>query len=301
MTYLRISPLLALLMLGISISAIAYEEEDSVPLMITTQADDGNVQKTSIKLNGREVEIKSEIRNENNSVKRLGFAANTSFFEQLGDGEEYVDKTFSDLKVDLNGKSLRLLAYRRGFFLGEDVTEKLSRAGIPPLPNTNVDERKLKRLASLHGLELSNWQGYIAYSWIASLPAKSTNWQTIRYKALPQFERDEISSDRLSQRVSQHCGNPTEIRQYLVDLNLETNALLVEKYDLPVQLVKTQAISIEVQQSSKNWLGARPIISLMCGISDRLGGRVSYSGVLSNVGRVTSVLVISTLNQLSEK
>lgn len=301
MTYFSIRPLLALLMFGISLSAIAHEEEDSVPLMITVQADDGNVQKTFIKLSGRDVEIKSEIRNENNSVKRLGFSANTPFFEQLGDGEEYLDKTFSDLKVDLNGKSLKLRAYRRGFFLGEDVTEKLNAAGIPPLPNTNIDEKKLKNLPSLRGLELNNWQGYIAYSWIASLPAKSINWQTIRYKALPQFERDEISSDRLSQRVLQHCGNPTEIRQYLADLKLGTDALLVEKYELAVQLVKTQDFSIEVKQPSKNWLGARPIISLMCGISDRLGNRVSYSGVLSNVGKVTSVLVISTLNQLSEK
>jgi hypothetical protein len=101
--------------------------------------------------------------------------------------------------------------------------------------------------------------------------------------------------------VLQHCGNPDEIRQYLADLNLNTNALLVEKYELPVQLVKTLDISIEVKQPSKNWLGARPIISLMCGMSDRSGSRVNYSGVLSNVGRVTSVLVISTLNQISEK
>ena len=150
-------------------------------------------------------------------------------------------------------------------------------------------------------MELSNWRGYIAYSWIESLPAKSINWQTVSYKALPQFERDEISSDRLSQRVLQHCGNPTEIHQYLADLNLGTNELLVEKYELSVQLVKTQEVSIEVNQPSKNWLGARPIISLMCGITDRLGDRVNFSGVLSNVGRVTSVLVISTLNQLSEK
>lgn len=301
MTYLRINPLLALLMLGISINATAYEEEDSVPLTIIAQADDGNVQKTFIKLNGRDVEIKSAIRNEDNSVKRLGFAASTPFFSQLGDGEEHIDKTFTDLKVDLNGKNLKSLAYRRGFFLGQDVTEKLNTVGIPPIPNTNIDEKKLKRLPSLHGLALNNWQGYISYSWIASLPAKSTSWQTIRYKALPQFERDEISSDRLSQRVLQHCGNPNEIRQYLADLNLDTDALLIEKYELPVQLVKTQDISIEVKQPIKNWLGARPIISLMCGTSDRSGSRVNYSGVLSNVGRVTSVLVISTLNQLSEK
>ncbi|MFZ6747649.1 hypothetical protein [Undibacterium sp. Ren11W] len=301
MIYLNNIFCVVLLILCTAIEAWAYEEEDAVPLAIRVQAGDGNVIKTAIRLSGRNVEIRSEIRNDANSQKRLGFAAYTPFFDQLGDGEEHIDKTFTDLKVDLNGKSLKLLAYRRGFFLGQDVTDKLSTAGIAPLPNTNIDEEKLKRLPSLHGLALNNWQGYISYSWIASLPANSTNWQAIRYKALPQFERDEISSDRFSQRVLQHCGNPNEIRKYLADLNLNTDALLVEKYELAVQLVKTQEVSIKIEQPTKNWLGVRPVISLVCGISDRLGNRVSYSGTLSNVGRVTSVLIISTLNQLSEK
>lgn len=301
MTYFKAAPLMGLIMLIISGEAPAYEEEDSVPLTIFAQGNNRNIKNTSITLNGREVEIKSEIHNPDNFSKRLGFIAHTPFFEQLGDGEDHIDKTFSDLTVALNAKSVNPMAYRRGFFLGQDVSTKLNNAGISPLPDSNVDEKKLTRIPKQYGIPISNWQGYVSYSWVTSLRPKSINWQTVRYRALPQFERDQISSERFRRRVVQHCGNPDVVGKYLTDVNSHSDEILVENYELPVHFLRTQEVRFEVVQPKKNWLGAQPIVSLICGLSEKTDNRLNYSGTIINSGKSISILVISKLAQLSER
>jgi hypothetical protein len=301
MTHLRIAQLLGLLMVGISAETVAYEEEDSIPLTIFSQGNSRHIKKTFVTLNGRDVEIKSEIHNDDKNSKRIGFVAYTPFFEQLGDGEEHLDKTFSDLTVALNAKSVKPIASRRGFFLGKDISLTLSKAGIDPLPDSNVDEKKLAHVPNQFGMPIRNWQGLVTYSWIADLQPNSTNWQTVRYRALPRFERDEISSERFRQRVLQHCGNPEVVRKYLMEMNGGSNELLVERYELPVQFMKMDDLQFEVVQPTKNWLGAHPLISLICGINEIVNKRLNYSGVITNTEKSISVLVISKLNDLSEK
>jgi hypothetical protein len=301
MKHFRITPLVGLLMLGISVETTAYEEEDSVPLTIFAQGNSRNIKKTSITLNGRDVEIKSEIHNDDNNVKRIGFAAYTPFFEQLGDGEEHFDKTFSDLTVALNAKSVKPIASRRGFFLGQDISLTLTKAGINSLPDSNVDEKKLARVPNQYGMPISNWQGQVTYSWVNFLLPKSINWQTVRYRALPRFERDEISSERFRQRVLQHCGNPEIVRKYLTEMNRDSDELLLERYELPMQFMKMEDVQFEVVQPTKNWLGAHPLISLICGINEIANKPLNYSGVITNTEKSISVLVISKLSDLSEK
>lgn len=286
----KITPLLIFLLLFVAENSNAYEEEDGIPLTISTQSEYGNIEKTSVKINGRNVEIVTEINNDKKISKRIGFTAYTPFFEQLGVAEDNENKTFADLTVSFNGKPLKPRVYRRGFFLGEDVTTELLKVGIGPLPDKDIDSKGVKH----RGLPLDNWQGYVAYSWTPLLSPNSNNVAAIRYRAVPQFGRDEISSERFSHRVLQHCGKPDEIRKYLLDLNPAFDSVLFDRYEIPINfLPRMRNVKIEVLQPTKIDSEEQPLFSLVCGLSDRSGKAENFSGTIQSPEKIISVLVIS--------
>jgi hypothetical protein len=269
--------------------AVAYEEEDAVPLTISAEADDGNIGNVFIKLSGKTVDIRTEISNQKTSQQLLGFEAHTPFFHQLGIAEENYDKTFSDLAVSLNAHPLKLTTYRRAFFLGEDVTKKLIEAGIDPIPGKTKDHKKIQ----YRGLPLEDWLGYVSYSWITALQPKSTNMLAIRYRALPQFGLDDTSSERFGRMIAAHCGNATDIRNSLAKISPTFKYVYFERYEIPIPFVRSHKVSLEVTQTPLKHGEVQPIASFVCGIGKRTGDVLNFSAEIENPQTAISVLVLS--------
>ncbi len=294
----KIKIVFSLLMLCTSVAVLAYEEEDAVPLTFSAQSENASIEKIAVKLNGRDVEIRTELSNETSVIRLIGFSGNTPFFKQLGVAEDNADKTFSDLTFTFNAKVLKPKTYRRGFFLGEDVTDKLVKAGVSSLPSTESNSKQLRH----RGLPLDDWQGYVAYSWVPEMPPHSKkNVAVIRYRALPQFGRDEISSDRFGRMVMSHCGKPDEVRKYVSGMNGGSGAVLFDRYEIPVKFLRMHDVTLDVSQPKKTWEGGRPLMSLVCGIESGTGDKVNFFGKVENPDNLISVLVISKFPELPNK
>ncbi len=287
---------LASLMLIVSADGAAYEFENAYPLTIAAEIGDQNLDKIRIELNGRDILITLAINNEGNSSKRIGFAAYSPFFDQLGEGEEHNDKTFSDIAVSFNDKPIKLLSSHRGFFLGRDITDNLIKAGLNPLPSTDYSAKKLKKLPKLLGLKVNSWQGYVSYSWGLHVPPHSTNQMNISYRALPQFGLEQISDVRFAQQVLQHCGKPDEVRKHLAALNGASDYALVERYEIPIKFIQMTEVNVKVSQPTINWLRAKPVFSMVCGIGENAQNRASLIGAIDSINESISVLVISQLS-----
>lgn len=272
--------------------AIANDAEDAVPLFFRAYGDVQNIKSISIKLESRTVKIDTLIENDNNVVKRIGFVAYTPFFEESNLGEEHADKSFSDLKVKSNDRQIKPSTYRRGFFLGTDITNFLSKAGIDSLPSSDINSYKLSRLPSQQGMKIEHWQGFVSYSWISKLPPQTKNHSKIQYQALPEYGIENVNDENFSRRVIQHCGAPEEIKKFL-NKNGKTEYVIFERYQIPINF-NFYAMSIEVLQPEKNWLGAKPVLSLVCGISDKTGDDLNFRGS-ATVNNEVAILVISKI------
>lgn len=272
----------------VSFNSHAYEEESAVPLTIITQSNYANIENTAITINGRNIVIKSELINSEKKLKNIGFAAYTPFFSQLGEAEENEDKTFSDIEVLFNGKVEKLTSYRRGLFLGEDVTGKLVKAKIDPLPNKGTDNKGLRH----RGLPLDNWQGYVAYSWITPLAPQSKGPAEIRYTAIPQFGLDDISSQRFSGNVAKHCGNVDEIKTFLKNVNHSFRYIYFERHEIPINFLNSRDVQIQVNQHAKKAVEQEPLFALTCGVTNRSGSSANFSGTLRTQENVISLFVI---------
>jgi hypothetical protein len=270
---------------------MAYEYEDAAPLTLRLQGDANSVDKLALQLKGRHVELSMEINNAGKEIAHLGFFAHTSFFNQLGQGEEHADKRFSDLKVEFGGKPTALSAYQRGFFLGKDITDTLKKAGAPILPENDPAIKRPRLLHFKNGLAIENWQGYVAYSWSAALKPRTSSMQVIRYQALPQFSLEEIGSPHFRQQVQQHCGNPDQLGSDFRRSG-DVGQVLSEIYEIPIKFLFRRAISVDVMQPEKNWLGARPGAILVCGIEAQKDPR-HLSGILEDSDDTISIMVIS--------
>ena len=268
--------------------SFAYEGENAVPLTIITQSSYVKIENTIITINGRNVVIKSELNNNENKLKRIGFVAFTPFFSQLGEAEDNDDKTFSEIEVYFNGKSKKLTSYRRAFFLGEDITDKLVKAKINPLPNKNTDNKALKH----RGLPLDNWQGYVAYSWITPLAPQSKNTTEIRYTAIPQFGLDDISSESFSDNVVKHCGNVDEVKKSLKNINRSFRYIYFERHEIPVNFISAREVKISVNQPVKIAAEQEPLFALTCGMTDRSDATGNFSGTLRTQENPVSIFVI---------
>ncbi len=281
-------------------AAGAYEVEDAVPLTLAAALGKLSVERLAIRLTGRSVEIETSVRNSEATSQAVGFYAFTSFFERLGDGEEHADKTFSDLRIANGSDKLRRPASnQRGFFMGQDITSALAKAGVGPLPDKNVTEKALAKVRLPFGMRSLDWDGYVAYSWVDNVAPRTTRTSTVRYRALPHFGLDNISSNSFRQAVQQHCGDPAKIAREIMKSNDGSEDVMVERYELPIKFMKMQDVSVTVDQPASNWLGAHPVATLMCGLPNA-ETKATLSGTV-NANMAISVLVISRLAVARER
>ena len=291
---------LLLLALMLPCMAGAYEAEDAVPLTLNALLGKLRLERLSVKLNGREVEISATLRNNESTPQTLGLYAATPVFAQLGEGEEHADKTFSELAVSFAGGPFQRAAVtRRGYFMGQDVTAALARAGIGALPDANVSEKQLARVRFPFGMRASDWEGAVTHAWTGRLAPNTSAAATVRYRALPQFGIDDISSPYFRQQVQQHCGDPDKAIAEIVKHNGGSQYVMTERFELPVGFMKMQEVVLDVAQPATNWLGAHPILSLVCGLPGE-GKQPALAGTLASANQRISVLVVSRMATAGE-
>lgn len=278
----------------------AYEAENAVPLTLNALFGKLRLERLSVKLNGRDVEIATTVRNNESTRQTLGLYATTPVFQQLGDGEEHADKTFSTLAISLAGGAYqRAVVTRRGYFMGQDITAALAKAGIGALPDANVTDKQLAKVKFPFGLQASDWEGRVAHAWTGQLAPNSSAAATVRYRALPQFGIDDISSAYFRQQVQQHCGDADKVIREIVKHNGGSEQVMTERFELPIRFMTMQEVTLDVAQPATNWLGAHPILSLVCGLPGERK-QPALSGTLDNANLNISVLVVSRLATAAE-
>ncbi|MYM97160.1 hypothetical protein [Duganella vulcania] len=285
--------LLAALVVGAN--AAAYEDENAVPLKLGLEAGKAVVERIAVKLVGRDVSVLATLRNGEARAAQIGWYASTPQFTVLGEGEEHLDKSFSDVGASFNGRAMKPAVYRRGYFMGRDITRELAQAGLAPLPDLQADARKLARLPTVLGLRFDQWQGYVAYSWSAAVAPHASAVVEVRYRALPQFSLTELDSPAFDQAVLQHCGNPDAIRRRLRQTAAEPLQVMVERYEIPLAFMLMRDVQLAVTQPQSNWQKAHPAVSLVCGLANP-GWTANVSGEVGNANLGLSVLVVSSLN-----
>lgn len=280
--------------LTVCAGAAAYEDENAVPLKLGLEAGKAVVEQIAVRLDGREVSILATLRNGEARASQIGWYASTPQFTVLGEGEEHLDKSFSDVGASFNGRAMKPAVYRRGYFMGRDITRELARAGLSPLPDLQADAQKLARLPTVQGLRFDQWQGYVAYSWNAAVAPRASAVVEVRYRALPQFSLIELDSSAFDQTVLQHCGNPDAVRRRLRQTAGEPAQVMVERYEIPLAFMLMRDVPLAVTQPQANWQQAHPAVSLVCGLANP-GLTASVSGEVSNANPGLSVLVVSSL------
>jgi hypothetical protein len=237
-------------------NAAAYEFESAVPLKLETLADTPRLSDISIRLDGKKVSLAATIRNESASTARKGFVAYTPFSRQLGEGEENSDKRFSDLRVSLDGRPTRL---------------------------------KARHLRDFPGL------ARVTYSWVSAIPPASTARLAIQYQALPQFSLEQVSSERYSRLVQQHCGDSASVTAQLKASAPAIEYVLMERYSIPASFIDRESVKLQVNQPGTNWAGAHPRLSLVCGYTSKATEALSKSGTIEDADADLSILIISRL------
>lgn len=271
----------------------AYENEHGVPLTVSAELGKVGIERVAIRLEGREVEISTDLNNETAVRQNVAFYAATPLFSQLGVGEEHADKSFADLRVLVGKQPRKVSTSRRAYFLGRDITDALVKAGLSVLPDTSADAKKLARLPSFQGVKPELWQATVVQSWTDSMPPKTSAIHRVRYRALPRFSLDELASDSVAQSVRQHCGEPDVVRQGIALEAKDASQVLVERYEIPVPFMTNHEVTVEVEQPKRNWLGAHPVVALVCGTPGR---GTKLFGQVDSPGQTLNVLVISTLD-----
>ena len=271
----------------------AYEYEHGVPLTVSAELGEVAVERIAIRLEGREVEISTDLTNETAVRQNVAFYAATPLFSQWGAGEEHADKSFADLRVMVGQQPRKVSISRRAYFLGRDITDALLKAGLGVLPDTSTDARKLARSPSLQGVKPGLWQAIVVQSWTDSVPPKASVSHRVRYRVLPQFSLEKPGSDNVAQSVRQHCGDPDVVRQGLAADVKDASQVLVERYEIPVPFMTNHEVTVEVKQPKKNWLGAHPVVALVCGTPGR---GTKLAGKVDSPGQSLDVLIISTLD-----
>ena len=268
--------------------AAAFETEPAVPLTVDAVLGTLAIERLAVRLSGREVEIATTLRNGGVSLHSAGFSARTPFFRQLGIAETHADKTFSSLTVAAGGKTVHAPgARRRGFFLGQDITPALQAAGIAPLPDRNVTEKKLARVRFPHGLKADDWEGYVSYSWAHQVAPGARVTSTMSYTALPRFGPEAVASEAFRQAVRAHCGDPLRLGARLGS----DEFVFVETYELPIRHMQAHNVALTIVQPATSWAGMHPVQTLVCGLDAQPDG-AGVAGTISGQQHL-SVLVIS--------
>lgn len=114
----------------------------------------------------------------------------------------------------------------------------------------------------------------------------------VDYRALPRFALADVASSAFTQMVLQHCGDAGAVRRRISAA--AGQQVLVERYDLPLPFVQMQDIQLDIVQPAANWLHARPLVALACGL-DNAGLQATASGVVAGANEALSILVISVV------
>jgi hypothetical protein len=291
---------LLLLAMWLPGAAGAYETEDAVPLTLGAVFGKLRLESLSVKLRGRDVDIAATVRNDEATRQPFGLFAYTPIFQQLGMGEEHADKSFQELDISFAGRHYRRPGVtRRGYFMGQDITAALRKAGIGALPDSTVDYRRLAKVKFPFGLPAEDWEGQVAYAWSGQLAPHATDTATVRYRALPQFGIDDLASPGFRRQLQQHCGDPDKLIPEIVKHNGGSEQVMTERFELPINFMTVQDVLLDVAQPATNWLGAHPIVSLVCGMPSS-AGQTTISGTLASPYRRISVLVVSRMATAGE-
>jgi hypothetical protein len=280
-------------------SASAYESENSIPLSIVAANWKVGIEDIAIRLDGRDVAISTILYNDTKSSQRSTFYASTPLFHQLGEGEVHLDKTFSDLRVVVDGKPRKTDKHVRSYFLGRDITESLVKAGIDPKPSLDTPYSKLERLPKVGGQTPVDWDASITYGWTDSIAPGKRSKHEIHYRDIPQFGFEDISSDHFTQRVLQHCGSPEQVRSRVRKADPDAQQVIVERHEFPLPYMALREVAVDARQPKQNWLGGRPLISLMCGIANP-GLQADIKGVLDAADQTVYLLTISLVSPVGK-
>jgi hypothetical protein len=280
-------------------NATAYEDEQAVPLVIDSRLSNTRVSDFTISLDGRSVAIHFDLNNETSAVMKNGYYAYTPLFHRHCIAENNDDKSFSDLRVMFNDVPIKISGERRAFFLGKDITSKVKSSGLDPLPDENYAFEKIKKIPPQFGIRLEDgrdWEGFVSYSWVVSLPPMATGGVTIRYQGLPQFSVEELMSNDFSNLIMQHCGNPDQIIKKIHAIDSGINYVIAQKYVIPVPFMYESDVNVNISQPSQDWLGGHPIFSLVCGVTQGNGSSFPVSGKIPySDDYELSILIISRM------
>ena len=274
-------------------NGFAYEFENGVPLTLGFQLGETTVKGIHLRLTGHDVEMAISLRNDTRQAQYAGFYANTPLFENHGEGEENSDKSFADLKAFHDGKPVRVSSYQRGYFLGQDITDILRKAGVDPLPSNNGDWEKEENLPLLQNQRVQHWQGQVSFGWSAQLAPDSTAIETIKYTALPKFSLEAIDSESLAQLVQQHCGSPARLRQMIHRAAPKETLVLAEVFEFPLPFIALQETRVTVGKPDKKLPGGRRFATLACGFDGAKA--VPSGGMIRRATYSISILVVSLL------
>ncbi|MFD1557416.1 DUF4424 family protein [Paraburkholderia silviterrae] len=291
-----ISAVFALFLSSAVTIASANDSENAETLTIGGRVSNPIPIDAAISLGGDNISISARLENQNTESIQYGFFAYTQLFQKFGEAETYADKTFSDLRVEVDGKPLALTSDSRAFFLGQDITHALTGAGIAPIPNAGVDDDRLTSVPEQMGVKLkdgSDWEGQVLYSWQTLVPASEAREMTIRYKSLPQFELADISGARFNRLVGQHCGDASMVAKQVRKMKPNLRAVVLQKYVAPVSFFKSASVTLTVGQPTENSLGAHPLLALVCGVTVPNGSFLPIKGVIGESDARISILVIS--------
>ncbi|WUR15486.1 DUF4424 family protein [[Empedobacter] haloabium] len=273
--------------------AWGFEHELGVPLALAAQIGPLTVARTAVRLDGRAVTITNLLRNDSAAAQTAAFYAATPIVGQLGIAEEHADKRFAELAVLVQGRPVRLRRAATTYFQGRDITRQLARAGIDALRPDAAAPRQLARLPPHLRVNADQWRSTVTYAWRSTLAAGASMVQEVRYRALPRFNLALSPSVELDRQVAQFCGAASDVRRAIDAADPGAAAVLVERYDVPLDYSMLGDVEVAVHQPAPNWQGARPVATLGCGLSAQAGN--ALAGTVAPVDATLSFLVISVV------
>lgn len=273
----------------------AQENENAVPLLLGLEPGNASLGKISVTLDGREVSVSTQLNNGGATPINIGWYASTPHFGILGISEEHADKSFADVRATVDGKVVYPALDQRGYFIGRDITAQLLRAGLPSLPVSDPDVKKLARLGPIGGMKPEQWQGSVNYAWTATLAVRRSATIAVHYRALPAFALLDVNSAPFEQMVQQHCGDPVNVRRQIHATAADAVQIVLERYDIPLQYLRLRDVDVSIVQPKRNWLQALPFLTLVCGLPN-VAQAASPTGTVRDANAALSILVISAID-----